>query len=75
MLKKLSFLASASICRRSPEYKIAYEFASKIVEHGFMVITGAGGGVMEAGNRGAGKDKSFGNITLPFEQAANSYIG
>jgi len=40
-----------------------------------MIITGAGGGIMEAGNRGAGPDQSFGiNIKLPFEQSANPYI-
>ncbi len=40
-----------------------------------MVITGAGGGIMEAGHRGAGRDASMGlNIMLPFEQSANEYI-
>ncbi len=40
-----------------------------------MVITGAGGGIMEAGNKGAGKENSFGvNIKLPFEQKANNFI-
>ncbi len=40
-----------------------------------MVITGAGGGIMEAGHRGAGRDASMGlNIMLPFEQGANPYI-
>ncbi|NIQ01093.1 MAG: cytochrome D ubiquinol oxidase subunit II, partial [Nitrospinaceae bacterium] len=45
------------------------------VQGGFMVISGAGGGIMEAANRGAGKQHSFGiNIKLPFEQKANPYI-
>ena len=40
-----------------------------------MVITGAGGVIMEAANKGAGRKGSFGiNINLPFEQQANSYI-
>ena len=42
---------------------------------GYMMITGAGPGIMEAGNEGAGKDNSFGiNIKLPFEQAPNEFI-
>jgi predicted Rossmann-fold nucleotide-binding protein len=40
-----------------------------------MVITGAGGGIMEAGHKGAGREMSMGlNIMLPFEQSANPYI-
>ena len=40
-----------------------------------VVITGAGGGIMEAGHRGAGREASMGlNIMLPFEQGANEYI-
>ncbi len=43
--------------------------------HGWMVITGAGGGIMEAGHLGAGRDLSMGlNILLPFEQSANPII-
>ena len=46
-----------------------------MVESGWMVITGAGGGIMEAGHRGAGRDDSFGlNILLPFEQSANPVV-
>jgi hypothetical protein len=42
---------------------------------GFMVITGAGPGIMQAGHEGAGPEKSFGaNIRLPWEQAANPII-
>jgi uncharacterized protein (TIGR00730 family) len=50
-------------------------FSKKITQKGFMVITGAGGGVMEAGNKGSEMNMSFGlNINLPFEQKANPYI-
>jgi hypothetical protein len=57
------------------EYQQAVEFARKIVEAGFMVITGAGSGIMQAGHEGAGLEKSFGaNIRLPWEQAANPII-
>ena len=46
-----------------------------MAEHGWMVITGAGGGIMEAGHRGAGREASMGlNIMLPFEQSANEFI-
>ena len=40
-----------------------------------MTITGAGPGIMAAGNEGAGRDYSFGlNINLPFETSANAFI-
>src|SRR5438552_7069633 len=46
-----------------------------MAEAGFMVITGAASGIMEAGHVGAGQEKSIGvNIMLPFEQEANSVI-
>jgi len=55
-----------------PDYQLAKQFAKCVTELGFMVMTGAGGGIMEAGNLGAGPDHSFGlNIQLPFEQGAN----
>src|SRR5258706_16446649 len=42
---------------------------------GWMVITGAGGGIMAAGHGGAGAEPSFGlSIRLPFEQATNHFI-
>lgn len=58
-------------------YKTAEAIASKLVQHGYGVITGGGPGIMEAGNKGAHKagGKSVGlNIFLPFEQKGNIYI-
>lgn len=73
--RKVVIFGSARTSTTQDEYKTAEEFARKISQKGFMVITGAGGGIMEAGNKGAGKDKSFGvNILLPFEQKSNCYL-
>ena len=60
-----------------PYYKLATEIAHHLVEAGFGVITGAGPGIMEAGNKGAQEagGPSVGiNIDLPFEQKYNDYI-
>src|SRR5204863_810182 len=57
------------------DYLQAAEFGKKMAEGGWMVITGAGGGIMAAGHGGAGADPSFGlAIRLPFEQATNTFI-
>ena len=74
-VRKVAIFGSARISPDAPEYKLAAEFARYLTQQGFMVMTGAGGGIMEAGNGGAGSEKSFGlNIQLPFEQGANSFI-
>lgn len=73
--RKISIFGSARTSVDSAEYQMAVDFARCVTEAGFMVITGAGGGIMQAGNEGAGRDNSFGlNIKLPFEQGANSAI-
>lgn len=73
--RKIAIFGSARTSPENPEYKMAADFARCMVQSGFMVITGAGGGIMQAGNEGAGKGNSFGlNIRLPFEQGANSAI-
>ncbi|MEK7285927.1 MAG: LOG family protein [Nitrospirota bacterium] len=74
-IKKVSIFGSARTASSDPIYRHAYEFSQKMVQAGFMVITGAGDGIMRAAQEGAGAEKSFGlNIMLPFEQAANEFI-
>jgi uncharacterized protein (TIGR00730 family) len=72
---KATIFGSARTKPESPEYQQAVAFGKAIVEHGYMVITGGGEGIMGAAQRGAGRDNSFGlNIRLPFEQAPNEEI-
>ncbi|MBW4574617.1 MAG: LOG family protein [Aphanothece sp. CMT-3BRIN-NPC111] len=74
-VRKVTIFGSARVTPDTPEYHIALEFARYVTKQGFMVMTGAGGGIMQAGNEGAGAEKSFGlNIELPFEQGANPFI-
>jgi len=69
--RKVSIFGSARTEVDDPAYLAARDFGRAIVEHGWMVITGAGPGIMEAGIEGAGVDAAFGvNIVLPFEQEA-----
>lgn len=74
-VRKVTFFGSARLSSDSPEYQIAVDFARRVTQLGFMLMTGGGGGIMQAGNEGAGTEKSFGlNIKLPFEQEANSFM-
>ena len=74
-VKKVIIFGSARSKKRSTEYKMAEEFARKLTAKGFMIVTGGGPGVMEAGNKGAESGKEFAlNIRLPFEQKPNPYI-
>ena len=73
--RKVTIFGSARTQPTKLEYQQAAEFGKKIAEAGFMVITGAGGGIMQAGHEGAGPEMSFGaNIRLPWEQSANPII-
>lgn len=73
--RKVTIFGSARTQPDHPEYQSAVALGEQMAEHGWMVITGAGGGIMEAGHRGAGREASMGlNIMLPFEQSANEYI-
>lgn len=74
-VRKICIFGSARTSSGATEYQMAADFARHVSQRGFMVLTGAGGGIMEAGNQGAGAECSFGlNIQLPFEQSSNQYI-
>lgn len=73
--RKVATFGSARTLENDAIFRTAERFAAAIADAGFMVITGAGGGIMEACQRGAGRERSFGvNIRLPFEQGANPVI-
>jgi uncharacterized protein (TIGR00730 family) len=73
--RKVTVFGSARTKPDHPAYKAAVEFGRQMAEVGYMVITGAAAGIMEAGHVGAGRENSFGlNILLPFESGANSVI-
>jgi uncharacterized protein (TIGR00730 family) len=72
---KVTVFGSARTPRDNPISEQAYAFAKRITGAGWMVMTGAGGGVMGSAQEGAGAERSFGlNIRLPFEQEANPWI-
>src|SRR6185437_3495200 len=74
-LRKVTVFGSARLPASNPAYTQAVEFSKRVAEAGWMVITGAASGIMEAGHVGAGREKSIGvNILLPFEQEANPII-
>jgi len=73
--RKVSMFGSARTDTTEPNYAVAREFAAAMVREGWMVITGAGPGIMAAGHEGAGALQSFGvGIKLPIEQGANGFI-
>jgi len=74
-VRKVSIFGSARTAQGDAEYAIARDFSYEIASRGWMVITGAGPGIMAAGHEGAGKRNSFGvGIKLPAEQSANGFI-
>ncbi len=74
-IPKVSIFGSSRTPEGHPEYLQAVKFAERMTESKWMVITGAGDGIMKAGHGGAGKEASFGvAIRLPFEQRTNDII-
>lgn len=87
--KPVTFFGSARLAPNSPYYEQAKKLAFMCVQAGFSVVSGGGGGIMQAANEGAFKaalnlklseaekeKKSIGfNIFLPFEQKGNDFLG
>jgi len=73
--RKVTVFGSARTPAEHPTYRQSVEFGRGGAEEGWMVLTGAGSGIMEGAHVGAGADMSMGlNILLPFEQEANYVI-
>jgi len=69
----ITIFGSARVKEDNKYYKTAMELSKRLSKKGYAIITGGGGGIMEAGNRGA--DISIGlNIKLPHEQKTNPYV-
>jgi uncharacterized protein (TIGR00730 family) len=74
-IRKVTIFGSARTQPHEPIYERTVQTARAIADAGFMVVTGAGPGIMEAGMQGAGVENSIGvSIRLPFETGANSII-
>ena len=74
-VRKVSIFGSARVREDDAHYGMAVELSRRLAAEGFMVITGAGDGIMQAGHEGAGRERGFGvNIELPFEQMPNRFI-
>ena len=74
-IPKVSIFGSSRTPEDHPEYLQASKFAERMRQENWMIITGAGDGIMKAGHGGAGAEASFGvAIRLPFEQQTNDII-
>lgn len=74
--KRVTFFGSARLSPHYKAYQNARELAGNLAQDGFAILSGGGGGVMEASNRGAFDEQlvSVGfNIALPHEQNLNPY--
>ncbi len=70
--KKVTIFGSARTEPADEMYQKCLSFSRDLAERGYMIITGGGPGIMQAGNEGAGSENSFAvNIRLPFEQKPN----
>jgi uncharacterized protein (TIGR00730 family) len=73
--RKVAIFGSARTMPDDPLYEQARAFAEAMAARDWMVITGAGPGIMSAGIEGAGTENSFGvNIRLPFEASTSQFI-
>src|SRR5205085_268492 len=73
--RKVTVFGSARTRPDKGSYQQAVLFGRAMAECGWLVVTGAASGIMEAGHVGAGRENSMGlNIMLPFEQSSNAII-
>jgi uncharacterized protein (TIGR00730 family) len=73
--RKVTIFGSARTEPGHEAYRSARDLAASMAAGDWMVVTGAGDGIMAAGMEGAGRKQSIGvNIRLPFEQGANDFI-
>ncbi len=74
-IRKITMFGSARTLPEDPVYILARDLASQLAQADWMVVTGAGPGIMAAGLEGAGREHAFGvNIRLPHEEGANVFI-
>jgi len=74
-IPKVTVFGSARTLPSDPLYAQAREAANTLANQGWMIVTGAGPGIMAAGLEGAGREMAFGvNIRLPFEEGVNAFI-
>jgi hypothetical protein len=72
---KITMFGSARTAADNPNYAQARDLAALLAAQGWMIVTGAGPGIMAAGLQGAGRENAIGvNIRLPFESSANEFI-
>jgi uncharacterized protein (TIGR00730 family) len=74
-VRKITMFGSARTRPDDPVYILTRDLASQLAQADWMVVTGAGPGIMAAGLEGAGREHAFGvNIRLPHEEGANAFI-
>jgi uncharacterized protein (TIGR00730 family) len=72
----VTIFGSARTKPKEKYYRLAEQTAAELAKAGYAVITGGGGGIMEAANKGAAEHgaQSIGlNIEIPIEQIPNDY--
>jgi uncharacterized protein (TIGR00730 family) len=74
-IRKITMFGSARTLPDDPVYLLTRDLAAQLAAADWMVVTGAGPGIMAAGLEGAGREHAFGvNIRLPHEEGANPFI-
>ncbi len=72
---KVTVFGSARTHPEAPLYDLARRLAARLAKQGWMVITGAGPGIMAAAAEGAGRERSIGiSIRLPFEESPSEVL-